>query len=413
MQTIEALLREVPLFSSLEPVEIAYLAERCQIIDLEPNVIFLHEDELGDSMYVIAHGSVDIIKALGTQEESLLAIYQEGELVGEMSLLNPLQPRSASARSRDNVTLLVVTREAIEQLLPRFPRVAIDFLRIMSERLYATASVKIRDLVVKNQELNQAYADLQAAQERLIQQEVLEQELRHAQRIQQQMLPTVLPKFAHVDIGARMIPARMVGGDLYDVIQLDDERLAVVVGDVAGKGIPASLYMALVCSLLRATASTTTMPTDVLRVVNEHLCDRDMDSMFVTLIYGVLNIHSGEFTYVLGGHDRPYIWHGTDGSATEKTARSRPLGLLHETLLQSSSAHLTRGSYVLLFSDGVTEAMNQAGEQFGPERLLNEVIGRNDLSAQALCDHVVAAVERHQGEAPQSDDMTVLALRMT
>lgn len=92
MQTIEALLREVPLFSSLEPVEIAYLAEHCQIIDLEPNVIFLHEDELGDSMYVIAHGSVDIIKALGTQEESLLAIYQEGELVGEMSLLNPWNP---------------------------------------------------------------------------------------------------------------------------------------------------------------------------------------------------------------------------------------------------------------------------------------------------------------------------------
>ena len=124
------------------------MAERCQIIDLEPNVIFLHEDELGDSMYVIAHGSVDIIKALGTQEESLLAIYQEGELVGEMSLLNPLQPRSASARSRDNVTLLVVTGRRLSSCCRASRALQLTFAHY-GERLYATASVKIRDLVVK------------------------------------------------------------------------------------------------------------------------------------------------------------------------------------------------------------------------------------------------------------------------
>lgn len=412
MSTVESLLRRVPLFRSLESAEIAYLADQCRVIDVAPGTIFIEEDALGDSMYVIGRGQVEIIKALGTPEESLLAVYGEGELVGEMSLLNPAQPRSASARTRDSVRLLVVTRRDIEGLLPRFPGVASDFLRIMSERLYHTANTKIRDLVAKNQELNRAYAELQAAQARLIRQEVLEQELRHAQQIQQQMLPRDLPDLDAVDIGAAMLPARMVGGDLYDVLQVDSRRLALVVGDVSGKGIPAALYMALVSSLLRAAVRTADSAENVLQTINRHLCERDMDSMFVTLLYGELDLSGRTFTYVAAGHDRPLVWHPQEGMVALPPARSRPLGLVPTTLLTGGTVALTPGTLVLLVSDGVTEAMNENGEQFGRTRLQHVVAGAPSRSAQAVCDHIVAAVAAHQGPTPQADDITLLAFQL-
>ena len=181
--------------------------------------------------------------------------------------------------------------------MERFPKLALDVIRILSARLRDSDNATIRDLRDKNLELSQAYADLEAAQQQIIEQEALRRELQHAYQIQQSMLPAALPAVARAwTLGAQMLPARMVGGDFYDVIHLPDaNRLVFLVGDVSGKGIPAALFMALSSSLLRAEACRgTSTPVDVLRCVNRQLLDRRMKSMFVTLFYGELNLaHAG------------------------------------------------------------------------------------------------------------------------
>ncbi|MBK8047512.1 MAG: SpoIIE family protein phosphatase [Anaerolineales bacterium] len=124
------------------------------------------------------------------------------------------------------------------------------------------------------------------------------------------MLPARLPRLSEVDIGAKLLAARAVGGDLYEVIRLDEDRLGFAIGDVSGKGIPAALYMALVSSLLRSEAKAGTAPADVVAHINQHLCERDMESMFVTLLYCDLDRRTRILRCVRAGHEHPMLWAG-------------------------------------------------------------------------------------------------------
>jgi serine phosphatase RsbU (regulator of sigma subunit)/anti-sigma regulatory factor (Ser/Thr protein kinase) len=240
--------------------------------------------------------------------------------------------------------------------------------------------------------------------------ERLEQELAVARLIQQNFLPRTLPDPEGWSVAADYRPAREVGGDFYDFIDLPDGRLGIVVGDVTDKGIPAALVMAATRSVLRASAQRLVDPGAVLERVNEHLCPDIPENMFVTCLYGVLELDSGRLVFANAGHNLPMV--ASDGSVAEPYARGMPLGLMPGMTYEETEATLAPGAHLLLYSDGVTEAHDAEREMFGGDRLsaLMERVGAGD--GASLLRALLAAVREFTGtSAVQEDDITLVAIR--
>ena len=407
-----ALLKHVPLFVSLPPSALADMAVSLQENRYSAGTVLFREGDYGDRFYIVLDGEIAIVKALGSDDERLLGRRGAGEFVGEMSLLSRDGLRTASVRVEADARVLELTRADFDALLHRYPLLAYEMLRVLSVRLRESHDIAIRDLHEKNVRLTQAYADLQAAQARIIEQETLERELRLARETQESMLPRTLPRMACFDIGARMVAARMVGGDFYDVFPLGPDRLGVVIGDVSGKGMPAALFMALVSSLLRAEALRgDTTPEQALRIVNRHLLSRDARSMFVTLLYGVLGRETREFAFVRAGHEMPLLLDAAGTLLTPEMGRGHALGLFLNPVLDIQAVQLPAGGTLLLYTDGVNEAMDAHGQLFGTERIVAAMRGARQASAQQLCDQIVQVVTEYRGLAAQADDITLVAVR--
>ena len=238
-------------------------------------------------------------------------------------------------------------------------------------------------------------------------------ELEHAAMIQRAMLPSDFPPFPdhpEFQLHASMTPAREVGGDLFDFFLLDDGQLGFVVGDVSGKGAPAALFMAVTRTLLRATASLQGSPGECLTYLNDALVEQNSSEMFVTMFYGVLDTATGRLQFANGGHEPPYLT-GL-GAARAVRDKSGPiLGLFPGTHYRTHSEQLARGEAILLYTDGVTEAMNRQSEFFGRGRLEAYLAAQGQAPAEELILGLNAALQQFAGGAPQADDITLLALR--
>ncbi len=238
--------------------------------------------------------------------------------------------------------------------------------------------------------------------------ERIEQELRVARLIQQTLLPQSLPELADWQVAVHWQPARAVGGDFYDFIELPDGRMAFIIADVTDKGVPAALVMATTRTLLRAAAERLASPGEVLERVNELLCPDIPERMFVTCLYAVLDPATGRLHYANAGHDVPYL--RTADGMVELRATGMPLGLLPGMHYEEKEAILNAGDEVLFYSDGLVEAHDPAGEMFGFPRL-KALIGDHDGNA-SLIDHLLTAMEEFTGaEWEQEDDVTMVTLR--
>ncbi len=234
-----------------------------------------------------------------------------------------------------------------------------------------------------------------------------EQELEVARLIQQNFLPKQLPELADWQVAAYYRPAREVGGDFYDVIPISEDRIGFVIGDVTDKGVPAALVMAATRSVLRASVQRIVDPGEVLERVNEHLCPDMPEKMFVTCLYGVLDITTGRFLFANAGHDLPYV--KTAGGSVELRARGMPLGLMSGMAYEEKEIVLAPGDSLLLHSDGVVEAHSPAGDMFGFPRL-KEAVARYPGGSE-LIDRVLEDVRDHTGpDAEQEDDITMVTL---
>lgn len=405
-------IQKVPLFASLPIEEIESLEKTLQEIFSAAGTTLFLEGDYGDSFYIVLDGEVSIIKALGTPNERLVAVRGASEFVGEMSLLSSDGLRTASARVSLDATLLKLTHAQIDALLYRYPPMAYEMLRVLSSRLRISHDVAIRDLQEKNERLLQAYEELKTAQAQLIEKEALERELKRAREIQMSMLPATLPQLKGLQIGARVEPARMVGGDFYDVIALDENRVGVVVGDVSGKGVPAALFMALTRSLLRAEAMRTASPEAVLRTVNRHLLGMNARGMFVTVLYGVVDSTMREFTYARAGHDLPFVWNKQHITQVLPSTKGQPLALFRHPALDVQTVPLSAGDTLLLYTDGITEAANERGEFFELAGLETAVLHAPFTDPQTLCDDLVNIVTTFHGNTPQADDITLVAIHV-
>lgn len=240
--------------------------------------------------------------------------------------------------------------------------------------------------------------------------ERIQQELQVAALIQHTLLPKQLPERAGWSVDAFYRPARSVGGDFYDFIDLHDGRLGVTIGDVTDKGVPAALVMATCRSMLRAAASRHDSPGEVLADVNETLVDEIPPAMFVTCLYAIIDTQSGEMTIANAGHNLPYI--RTEDGVVELRATGMPLGLMKDMPYEERSYHFGNGDVMVLTSDGITEAHDPRGEMYGFGRLLGQVA--SPAHDGDVVGGLVADVERHTGsEAEQEDDITLVVVKRT
>ena len=255
------------------------------------------------------------------------------------------------------------------------------------------------------------FRSLEAAQSQLVEKEALEHELRLARELQERILPRRLPTPSGFDLGARMVAAREVGGDFFDVFPLGGDALGLVVGDACGKGMPAALFMALTRSLLRAEAARAASPAAALRETNQHLAEMSTAGMFITIVYGILSYSTGEFIYARAGHELPLIWDASGVLLALGRANGQPLGILPHPAIDVQAVRLPPGGTLLLFSDGVSEATNPQGGFFGLEGVLATVQAHLGMPAQQLCDQLVNTLTAYRGASPQADDITLLAVR--
>jgi serine phosphatase RsbU (regulator of sigma subunit) len=254
--------------------------------------------------------------------------------------------------------------------------------------------------------------EIQAREERLKQQaharERIEQELHVARRIQQASLPEAVPALEGWEIYPSYLPAREVGGDFYDFLELEDGRLGLVVGDATGKGVPAALVMSTTCGMIRAvTQASDYSPGEVLQRVNEALATRIPANMFVTCFYGVLDPGTGSFAYANAGHDLPYVRRG--GYAEELMARGMPLGLMPGMSYEEKEIILGEGDRALFYSDGLVEAHNPEGAMFGFPRLQSLVA--EHAQGESLVDFLMEELYSFAGKRwEQEDDITLVTL---
>ncbi|HEY2014977.1 MAG TPA: SpoIIE family protein phosphatase [Bryobacteraceae bacterium] len=241
----------------------------------------------------------------------------------------------------------------------------------------------------------------------------IQQELNIAARIQLSILPRKFPAFPgrkDFDLFAEIIPAKEVGGDLYDFFLLEEDRLGIIIGDVSGKGVPAAIFMAVARTLLRATAPQKLSTGECLQYVNSVLAAQTDSAMFVTVFYAILNTRSGEVEFSCAGHNPPYIFSKTNLRAIKEDP-GMILGIIDAVQYQTHHLQLLPGEGILLYTDGVTEAGNLAEDFFGEERLEDWLRGSAGLPLQELVHGLVAKVKEFAGDAPQSDDITVMAAR--
>ena len=244
--------------------------------------------------------------------------------------------------------------------------------------------------------------------------ERISSELRVASQIQQSMLPHSHLKQDGVDIFGSLVPAREVGGDLFDYF-IRDGKLFFCIGDVSGKGTPSAMLMAGMRSFFRAFSGHEDNPARIMQHINESACQGNDTNMFVTLFIGVLDLYSGRLHYCDAGHDKPIVLSEELFISTLDCNPHLPIGLFDDVAYTVQEATLTAGSTLFLYTDGLTEAMNAEHQQFGLQRI-DDVLRKcleNQLHPKDILDAITREVHRFVKNAEQSDDLTLLAIRYT
>ena len=281
---------------------------------------------------------------------------------------------------------------------------------------FATKPIDLDDLSRTIEKAIEQVRYIRESQQEHNQLESIKNDLAIAGEIQQTILPRSFPPFPEltevVDIYASMTPAKDVGGDFYDFFQIDDERIGLVIADVSGKGVPASLFMAVSRTLLRATALRGVSSAECLTYANKLLCKESLDSMFVTVFYGIYHYKTGMMDYTNAGNNPPYLLRGGRTVECLPVASNFVVGVFDDIEFESNTLTFGIGDTLLLYTDGVTEAFNDKREQFSESNLQDILASMHESSsAKEVVTSVLQSVKTFSGDYPQSDDITLLSLQ--
>ena len=280
---------------------------------------------------------------------------------------------------------------------------------------FATKPIDMDDLAVTIEKAIEQIKFVHESMEEHSQLESLKKDLTTAKDIQQYILPRVFPPFPEfndkLDIYASMEAAKDIGGDFYDFFRIDDDRIALVIADVCGKGIPAALFMAVSRTIIRSKGMQGVSAEECLTESNRLLAAYSVDCMFVTVFYAIYNTKTGLVTYCNGGHNSPHLLRA-DGTVKElPRAKSIILGAFDGAEYIEENLQMEHGDTLVMYTDGVTEAMNPAFEELGEERLDRILSGLADKSSQEIVEAVKTGIADFVNGAEQSDDITMLVLK--
>ncbi|MEM7343524.1 MAG: SpoIIE family protein phosphatase [Chloroflexota bacterium] len=413
------LLKQNPLFAPLSEIVLGKIAQVVTEKSYPPEAYLFYEGDLGKTAYVIKSGSVEVLKGDDNADQTVLGISGPGELIGDMAILEE-EVRSASVKALEHTVALEIPGDDFTNLIQENGEIGFQFIKMLSYRLREAGQDRLHKMV-----------DLLA----------IEREMDLARKIQADFLPEKLPHIPNWEIAASFQPARAVGGDFYDAFTLTDNRIAFVIADVCGKGVGAALFMANIRSLIHAFAEqshflwpdqlsngNTQLPShlatsfftasaagsnalNAIALTNDYIVrNHGQASMFATLFFGVLELTSGQLTYVNGGHNPPVVFN-QNGIKAQLNPTGPMVGVTVDLEFEIAQTQLDPGDVLIGFTDGIPDARNTSGEFFGDHRLLQLIIQGQTKSAADWLAHIDTTVQRHIGEASQFDDMTMIALR--
>ena len=367
--------------------------------DLEPLILQRMRRDIRRRQYtfVFARNGLEALEKLGADEtiDLVLSDINMPQMDG-LTLLSQIPNVSTDVRS-----VIISAYGDMKNIRTAMNRGAFDFV---------TKPIDFEDLRVTIERTLSHLLEWRDALESRNKLTVLQNELDIASAMQQSMLPNHFPEDETFQVFGRMEPARNVGGDFFDILNRDHDRLGVVVADVSDKGVPAALFMMSSRTLIRAMSIGSATPGEVLASVNELLQEDNDSTMFVTLFYAVYDPENGMLTYANGGHNPPLLVH-PDGSSEELPLTGGiALGLVSEFKYVERTLRLMPGDALILYTDGVTEAMNEELLEFGVPRLIKVFEVDPPSSAEDTTGRVFEAVHVFAGEADQSDDITCLVL---
>jgi sigma-B regulation protein RsbU (phosphoserine phosphatase) len=427
---VSTLVRLNPILARLAPATVASLIETGEVLAVHPGDILIRQGDSSDCAYLVLEGELEI-RVDTTYGEVPLAHVSAGALIGEIGVFAQL-PRTASVRALSAGRVLRLDRTHLLRASDADPELSRSIIGRLGGQianfnhaigLYTNAVSALErddfDLSILDElrrpvpELVDFAQSFRRMAEQIVRQRRQQAEMASAAAIQRAMLPGELPTSligGRFDLHIQIKPAREVGGDFYDVIALDENRIALTIGDVCGKGIPAALFMAVTQTVMRVVLRPGENLGAEIAAANERLAAGNEQMMFATMFCGVLDVRSGSLTYCNCGHNAPLVVRRAGGPYERLPAGNPPLGIMDTLVCVPRSIELAPGDLLFLYTDGVTEAEDPETAQFGIERLEKAISEVAECSASKFVENVMARVAEFANGAPQSDDIICAAL---
>jgi phosphoserine phosphatase RsbU/P len=399
-------------------------------INLNAEEMLIHQGQASDAAFFLDSGSMLVFEETRYGPVTLATV-QAPRLIGEIGAFAGLA-RTASVRALTPARVFRISRAQLFELARKSPELLMAVVRQLGQQinsvikavaLYTNALTALEkrefdkgileDLAKPSPELAEFSAAFRRFADQILSKQRQQAEMASASLIQRSFLPkesSVDLTQSDFEISAKIRPAREVGGDFYDFFELDVDRMAIVIGDVCGKGIPASIFMAVVVTVLRMAAREQPDAASTIARTNAILCRDNAASLFATVFYGVLNLRNGTLDYCNCGHNAP-VHILASGESGRLGATGLPLALFADRPYVTSRIHLNPGDDLILFTDGVTEALNPLQQEFGDPLLVETLLSIRNLTAAELVSRVFAAVDGFAQGEEQADDIACVAIR--
>jgi sigma-B regulation protein RsbU (phosphoserine phosphatase) len=400
-------------------------------IRLAPDEMLVQQGEASDAAFFLSHGTVSVYAETLFGSVPLATVHAP-QLIGEIGALADL-PRTATIKTVTPATVYRISRSELHEIGRKTPDFLLYIIGQLGRQLdavnravslYTNALGALEKREFDSRILEQLenpppqLAEFSAAFHRFSSQ-ILDKRRQHdelasAAIIQQSFLPKTsnLAEIEDVlELHAEMRPAREVGGDFYDFFKLDADHLAVAIGDICGKGIAASLFMAVVVTVLRTAAHEEKDVASTIARANAILCRDNASSMFATVFYAVLDLRTGVLEYCNCGHNAPFLLHAS-GETRSFPATGLPLALYADRAPAMARVTLNHSDTLVLFTDGVTEAMNLSHEEFGEAALTETLAGSRGMPVAEIISRIFSTVNSFAQGAEQTDDITCIAIRL-
>ncbi len=341
--------------------------------------VLFRKDDNADKIYYIKNGSIRL--------EEINKTVKKDEIIGETGIFSPFHKRTASAICETEVEAYTLSQEKINELLYKYPSLLFVLIQLSIQRVIVNLT------------------------ETVTEKERIESELKIAHSIQTSILPKIFPEKKEFNIFAMMEPAKEVGGDFYDFFFIGENKFCFVIGDASGKGIPAALFMVISKTLIKTEALRNLPPDEILFRVNNILYPNNDECMFVTTFLAILDLKTGELQFSNAGHNPPLLFLDNKKFEFIDMDHGFVLGGMPDFKYTCQKLSLRSGGVIFLYTDGVTEAMDKEESLFSDERLRKSLSELTDTNVEGIVTDIRDKLKHFTGETPQSDDITMLALK--